>query len=291
MLKSLFAAALLLTPLAAHAEAQAQDDCPTFEVKGEGPDVLLVPGLASSAQVWDGTVAALADRYRFHLISVPGFAGTPVAEREGSVPEALAQRIADYAACRKLDHPVIVGHSMGGFTGLLAAREHPDRFSRVVVVDSLPFYPLVYAPDATVEVVKPRAEAITETLRSMDDATFAATQANGARSLTQSKEGQERIVAWSLATDRATMADAVQALMTTDLRPELAEIATPVSVIYATNAYAAPERMKALYETAYADLPDAQFTPIGDSYHFVMWDREDAFTAALAKALEGSDGE
>ncbi len=37
-------------------------------VTGSGPDVLLIPGLASSGAVWDATVAQLCATHRCHFI-------------------------------------------------------------------------------------------------------------------------------------------------------------------------------------------------------------------------------
>ena len=52
----------------------------SVEVRGSGPDVILIPGLSASRGVWNGTVAAMPG-YRYHLIQVAGFAGTPAAVR------------------------------------------------------------------------------------------------------------------------------------------------------------------------------------------------------------------
>ena len=48
----------------------------TVEVTGEGPDVLLIPGLTTGREVWRATVAS-APGYRYHLLQVAGFAGAP----------------------------------------------------------------------------------------------------------------------------------------------------------------------------------------------------------------------
>ena len=46
-------------------------------VTGEGPDVILIPGLASSGHVWDATVAHISAHHRVHVVQVAGFAGSP----------------------------------------------------------------------------------------------------------------------------------------------------------------------------------------------------------------------
>jgi pimeloyl-ACP methyl ester carboxylesterase len=47
----------------------------SVEVVGSGPDVILIPGLTASKEVWRGTVNAVPG-YRYHLVQVAGFAGT-----------------------------------------------------------------------------------------------------------------------------------------------------------------------------------------------------------------------
>ncbi len=46
----------------------------TITVSGAGPDVILIPGLASPGATWDGTVAHVAAHHRVHVVQVAGFA-------------------------------------------------------------------------------------------------------------------------------------------------------------------------------------------------------------------------
>ena len=83
-------------------------------VRGSGPDVILIPGLSASRGIWNGTVAAVPG-YRYHLVQVAGFAGTPAGgNAAGSVAAPVADEIARYIAANRLERPAIVGHSMGG---------------------------------------------------------------------------------------------------------------------------------------------------------------------------------
>src|SRR5690606_19592209 len=61
------------------------------ETKGQGPDVVLIPGLASTSAVWARTAAALEGRYRVHLVTVRGFGETaPGGNAEGLVSAPVA---------------------------------------------------------------------------------------------------------------------------------------------------------------------------------------------------------
>ena len=93
--------ALLLLPFAA-ACASARE-APAFtsdrisvETKGSGPDVVLIPGLSSSPQVWTDSAAGVPG-YRYHFVHVAGFAGkAPGANASGPVVAPVAEEIARY---------------------------------------------------------------------------------------------------------------------------------------------------------------------------------------------------
>ena len=48
-------------------------------------------------------------------------------------------------------HPVVVGHSLGGLLALMLADKYPGDVRKMVIVDTLPFYAVLFNPDATVE--------------------------------------------------------------------------------------------------------------------------------------------
>jgi pimeloyl-ACP methyl ester carboxylesterase len=160
-------------------------------VTGKGPDVVLIPGLASSGAVWDATVKQLSATHRVHVVQVAGFAGAPVAgNAEGPVVEPLVEAVDGYIKSAHLKSPAVIGHSMGGFAGLLLARRHPEDVSRLMIVDSLPFFSVLFSPAATVESVKPQAAAMRDGMIAMSPETFASQQAMTLPRMVKSPEGQ-----------------------------------------------------------------------------------------------------
>src|SRR3569623_2211864 len=110
----------------------------SVETGGAGPDVIMIPGLTASPQVWRGTSAANPG-YRYHLVHVAGFAGAPLrGNARGPVIVPLAEELARYIEAGHLDRPAVVGHSMGGTLALVIAERHPSLIGRVMVVDMLP---------------------------------------------------------------------------------------------------------------------------------------------------------
>lgn len=261
----------------------------TVEVRGKGADVILIPGLASSRAVWAGTAARLEGRYRVHLIQVSGFAGEPPRGNvDGPVVSPLADEIAAYIKASGLQRPAVIGHSMGGLTALMIAQRHPGLADRIMIVDALPFFSVLMGPTMTVETVTPRAAGLRDMLIGQSPEAFAAGQAQSMAGLVKSPQGRSDGLAWSMATDRSVMARAMYDVMTTDLRPVLATVQTPVTVVYARDDAMGMGAgfVQPLYEGNYAALPAKTLVRVDGALHFVMLDQPDAFAAAVAQFLK-----
>ena len=261
----------------------------TVEVKGQGPDVILIPGLGSSSAVWDATARQLEGRYRVHVLQVAGFAGAaPGANAEGPVVEPLVEAVDAYIRANGLKAPAVIGHSMGGLTGLMLARRHPADVGRLMIVDSLPFYGVLFGPGVTVEAVRPQAKMVRDATIAMAADAFAGQQAMTMPRLVRSPEGQGAAVAWSAASDRKVLSQAFYDVLTTDMRGEVAAITTPTTMLYPldTTAGQTAETVDPLYITAYAPLKGVRLARIDDARHFIMLDQPAAFAAQVEQFLQ-----
>jgi len=285
--KRLLALLGLILPLGfgvAHAEPTRF----SVEVTGQGPDVILIPGLASSRDVWRATAKQLEGRYRVHLVQVAGFAGAaPGGNAEGAVVGPLAEELTAYIAANHLDHPVIIGHSMGGFTALLIAARHPDAVGRVMVVDALPFFSVLISPTATADSIASQAAMFRDAVIGQWPEAFARGQAWTMATLVKTREARAEPLAWSLASDRGVMARATYDVMTTDLRGELSAIKAPVTVVYARDPamgffYGIVDQV---YAANYAGLSGVKLRPVNGAFHFVMLDQPQAFADEVAAFL------
>src|SRR5450432_17883 len=96
----------------------------SVEVIGAGPDLIFIPGLASSRETWRASAERLRGRFRLHLIQVAGFAGEPArANATGDVLIPTAEAIDAYIVETKLAPATLIGHSLGGTIALYLA-EH-----------------------------------------------------------------------------------------------------------------------------------------------------------------------
>lgn len=101
-------------PPGASAAAPFVSDRLSVEVVGAGPDVILIPGLSSSREVWRATADRLKATHRVHLVQLAGFAGKPWAHGDGAFVQPEVYELARYIREAGLDRPAVIGHSMGG---------------------------------------------------------------------------------------------------------------------------------------------------------------------------------
>jgi pimeloyl-ACP methyl ester carboxylesterase len=272
-----------------HNEAKAQPFTPSrfsVEVRGQGPDVILIPGLGSSRDVWAAQVEALQGTHRLHLVQVAGFAGQPVGAPAGQVIDPLVEELARYIEANNIESPAIIGHSMGGLTGLMLARRHPESVGRVMIVDSLPFFSAMFGPQVTSAAVEPQARMMRDQISAMDDTSFAAQQRMGVGRLVKTEARRQEVIDWSIASDRATFGQAMYEVMTTDMRSEVASVQTPLTIVYAYDPAMGPEAMiDGLYRGGFGPAANARFVRIDGAYHFIMFDQPAAFQAAVADFL------
>jgi pimeloyl-ACP methyl ester carboxylesterase len=260
----------------------------TVTVEGNGPDVILIPGLTSSRQVWDQAIASLGGHYRVHLVQVAGFGGTPArGNAEGPVLPGLVEELHAYIAANHLRRPAIVGHSVGGLITLMLAAGHPDDVGKAMVVDALPFYALLFSPQATVAAMEPQAAQIRDAVAAMSDDAWRAQQTATSARLATTTEGRARLVADSMAADRSVVARMLYEDAVTDMRPALVRIRAPLTIVYAVSPVASEAEYGALVRSGYAGVAGARFVPVERSLHFIMLDQPTRFAAVLGAFLSG----
>jgi pimeloyl-ACP methyl ester carboxylesterase len=287
----LSAAALAQPAGAAHNAADAEHTYPAFQVRaeGHGPAIIMIPGLASSGATWDATVAHLSDRYRCIQLTLAGFVGVP------PVPAPLLttarDQIAQYILDNHLERPVIMGHSLGGSIALDLAAHYPQLVGPVVIVDSLPFFAGEWFHVDNVAAAQPIIESMKAGMQNRTPEQRQAMIRSGVNtnSMATSEKDQKTLIDWGLASDQKTVTDAMIELVSTDLRPELSKIETPVLVIGTwvglKNYGMTEDSTTEVFHRQYAGVKHLQFVMAHQARHFVMWDNPSWFNSQVDEFL------
>jgi pimeloyl-ACP methyl ester carboxylesterase len=255
---------------------------------GKGPDVILIPGLSSSRDVYAAEAKLLVSNYRLHLLQIAGFAGDPAGPNEtGPILVPVVEQLHQYIVANHLQPVPVIGHSLGGLLALMLAQSHPEDVSKLLIVDTLPFYGLIFSPAATVDSIAPQAKAMGDQILKMPADQFVTSQPLFASRLVTSPEGLKAVSDSAVAVDRTVFVHAMLEDLATDLRPQLASIKTPMTLLYPYEAaQGSPEQVAALYTNAYASKPNLQIVRIDDSRHFIMYDQPAAFDKAVQAFLK-----
>lgn len=282
LLCALAAATLDWTPASA---SEARLPHISIEASGKGSPVVLIPGLSTPRAVWDGIAPKLAKDHRVLLVQVDGFGGDdPGANLQPGVLDGIVADLHAYVSQQKLGRVEVIGHSMGGLATLMYAQAHPEDVSRVMIVDALPFFSVLADPAATADSMRPAAEMMRTKVASAygKPADPAVVEAN-VQSLALKPASLVRMRTWAAAADARVTGEALYEDLTTDLRPQLGKIETPVTVIVPwSKAKFGEELTIAFYKHQYDGLANAKFVGIGEAGHFVMLDQPEAFAAAVS---------
>ena len=250
------------------------------QVSGSGPKIILIPGLASSGEVWDETVAELSENYECHVLTLPGFGKNPAADLSAGFLSTMEGLITDYIQVQ--DEPVIlIGHSLGGFLSLRLSRNIPDKIEKTIIVDSYPFYSAAFNPAATEENMSPMANQMKSMILAQTPEEYLTGQQSSIPVMTSNSEKLPIAVEWSMQSDRNTTADAMYELMTTDYRDELNEVQTPILVLgawYSGKNYGMTKAsVRKTFENQYQLAQNVQIELAPTAHHFIMWDNPEWF--------------
>ena len=290
MKKTISALTLLASALLTGAAHAATPTAFTVDVTGQGRPLILIPGLASSGEVWQGTVARLCGPKTgraCHVLTLAGFAG--VAPIEGDLLAQAEQQLADYISTRKLGRPAIIGHSLGGFLALKMAIDHPAQTGKLVIVDALPALGALQQPSSTPQQLQGMATQMRTAMHGQDAASFAEGQRRSVATMASRPEDVARILDWGQRSDRNSVIDAMASLVATDLRQDVAKVHSPALVLgtwAAYRDYTTRAAVEHTFRTQYQQLPGVQIALADTARHFIMYDQPDWMHARIEQFLD-----
>ena len=260
--------------------AKAQD---AFQVKvvGKGNPVLFFPGFACTGEIFDETVKALSVNNECHVFTFAGFGGVPAIEMPW-LPQIKDQVVA-YVKSKKLNKPVIIGHSLGGTLGLWLAATDQSLFKKVIAVDALPCNGAVMMPNYDASKIVYESPYSKQMLQ-QDTASFRKQAQQQVGFMMLNKEKQARVVDMMLQADWNTYVYGYVDLLKLDLRNDIAGIQIPVVVLAATHPSKA--MVEKTYNEQYAKLGNKVIHYADKSAHFVMYDQPEWYISKIKENIQ-----
>jgi pimeloyl-ACP methyl ester carboxylesterase len=255
-----------------------------------GTPIILIPGLASGPWAWQATVDHLQNNHLLYVVTLAGFDGTPAPSGKQLIQQAN-QSLLNLIVTRKIDKPVLVGHSLGGTLSIQFAEQHSDLISGVVSVDGLPIFP-------GNEQMPPQlrwqmAELTKAQMYGQSPQAFAAGQLDYMRNIGVINEATAKDLARKTAlSDPNATASYMAEDLELDLRPSLPHIQVPLLVISPYNApdfaaqHISEPAKTGYYKSLLKGAPKLHVLSISPSRHFAMFDQPAIFEAILDKYLD-----
>jgi pimeloyl-ACP methyl ester carboxylesterase len=253
-----------------------------FEIKisGEGTkNIILIPGLSCSGEVWKETIARYKKDYKCYTLTFHGFAGI----KADSITsyKNWEVNIAKYITENKIEKPIIIGHSIGGGMALLLAADYPNLISKIIVVDALPCLGAIQNSNFVADK-NPDCSSMVKKFQSMNDEQFYQSQKRSMPSLMTDTIHLEQAIQWSVKSDRKTIAEIYCQFLNTDMREPITTIKCPALILL--ESYFAT--IKPAIAEQYKNLKTGDLEYADKGLHFIMYDDTDWYFKQIDKFLK-----
>ncbi|WP_119157622.1 alpha/beta fold hydrolase [Caldimonas tepidiphila] len=236
---------------------------------GQGPQLLLVPGITSPAVTWGFVAERLGRRFDTYVLDVRGRGLSEASDALDYGLDACADDVGALAQALGLSGFTLLGHSMGARIGIRAARRHPRGIARLVLVD-----PPVSGPGRRPYPVP--LERYLELIRQM--------RAGGGIELLRPiwphwSEAQLRLRAeWLHTCDERATREAYAGFHADDIHADLPHLAAPALLMVAgEGGVILPQDVAEIRALA----PALAVATVAGAGHMIPWDDEEGFHAAL----------
>jgi N-formylmaleamate deformylase len=241
---------------------------------GKGRPLVAVPGIITPAAVWGFVGERLGRTFDTHVMDVRGRGLSEAADYLDYSLDAYAADVVALAGALRLEKPIIVGHSMGARIAIRAARQMPDAFAHVVLVDP--------------PVSGPGRRAYPSPLPAVLELLHAAQRGEAYEALT--KPGVARWpepllrarAEWLHTCDERAVVDTHRGFHEDDIHADLPHIRVPCALIAATRGDVIRDEEE---RELRALLPSMQVLRVPDAGHQVPIDNFEGCIAALEQVL------
>ncbi|ARU02514.1 N-formylmaleamate deformylase [Loktanella sp. PT4BL] len=240
---------------------------------GEGPQMLLIPGITSPAITWGFVAERLAEKFDVHVLDVRGRGLSQAGDLNYSL-DAMAEDALGVIDAGDMDRPVILGHSMGARNAIRAARKNSDAMSGLILVDP--------------PVSGPSRRAYPAKWQWYEDSIIAATKGCSAEEMrafcpTWTNDQVGLRAEWLHTCQLDAIKTAYDGFHTDDIHADLPHIKLPMRLLKAGNAPVIGEDDITEIQSL---APHIEVKVVQDAGHMIPWDNLEGFLDAVMNFSE-----
>jgi pimeloyl-ACP methyl ester carboxylesterase len=247
--------------------------------------VVMIHGLAACWQNWLETIPRMAaEGRRVIAIDLPGFGASEMPREDisisgyGRAVESLCDRL-------DLGQVVVMGHSMGGFTGAEFAIQYPERVERLVLQAAAG----ISTNDVEREPLLAGARVLAGLMsRAATRSRFIASRPRlrwlALETVIRHPSRIPADISWELLSHsgREGFRPALEAILSYDFRERLSQISCPTLVVHGANDMLVPAKDADEYVRV---IPNSSKVSFDDTGHMPMIERPQAFNDCVVRFL------
>lgn len=255
----------------------------SIETVGSGDDVVLIHGWGMHGGVWSDVRDALAERYRVHVIDLPGMGWSTACS-----PYSL-KHLAEVIAAELPDRATVFGWSLGGQVAMRLALDYPQQIDKLVLIGATPRFvnSANWQSGVAAEVFNLFASQVAADYHDTMTRFLGLQAFGGESSRVLMRELRERFFARPVP-DSAVLQDALRILLDTDLRSELAGLRQPTLLIHGNRDTLAPVDASRFMA---AHLPHARLRVIEGASHAPFLSHPTTFLSEAMQFLASAGNE
>ncbi len=244
-----------------------------IEQRGSGPDLVMLHGWGLHGGLFEPVVDALAERYRLHLVDLPGHGRSPMPLAEYTLANIAAQIVSEVPA-----NATWLGWSLGGRIALTAAA-NSEAVSKLILVGANPCF--VQKGDWPHAMPEAELAQFATSLRDDYRATlqrFVALQSRGSERGREELRRLREILFDHGEPAQEALAAGLNLLGDADLRPLLATIKQATLILHGERDTLAP---LAAAEFTAIQIPNARLVAIAGAGHAPFISHPEPFIAVI----------